>query len=145
MNAKRKEMILAVHRHWIWANRIRETLRDHLLNGDTPKTDEELIDWIVGGSGMYMCLWYGLLFVVCDALRGNRITVPSVQSLINELYAPLGDFRNAMFHVQKKYWTTKMQSIMKDPESPTKIRVIHDGIGEWLLNELKASRVNPTA
>jgi hypothetical protein len=132
--SQKHEMLGAIHRHWIWANAIRQKFYEFQMER-SPAT-EGALDWFLSSAGMHMCLWYGLLFVVCQALRQGGFEVPNLQPEIDEIYEGLHDFRNAIFHVQPKYWSDKLFKIMKDPESPTKIRNVHKGIGKWLLTQI---------
>jgi hypothetical protein len=128
---------MSIHRHWLWADKIQRTFYDVLpQNLRAEDTNEMFItDW-----GMCMCLWYGLLFAVCEALRAGRFTVSAVQSDIDSIYGNLKLFQNAVFHVQSKYWSPKLFSIMQDKNSAQKIKQVHDGIGSWLLTQIRQPR-----
>ena len=130
----KKEKMLAIHRHWIWADRIRKEYFE-LLKANPPAKDD-MLDWFLNADGMYMCLWYGLLFLVCEALKRSGFTVAQVQAEIDAIYDSLRLFRNVIFHVNKKYFPKQMFVIMADPTSATKITEAHEGIGKWFLTQI---------
>jgi hypothetical protein len=133
---KKKELLFAIHRHWIWANRVREEYGTQLRAN--PPASGDMLDWFLNSSGMHMCLWYGLLFSVCEGLRENGFSVPAVQAEIDGIYDALRLFRNAIFHVQSEYWSPKLFRIMEDPQK------VHEGLGEWFLTQIGSGRPKNT-
>src|SRR6266446_2567992 len=138
MDVKKKELLFSIHRHWIWADRLRQEYYER-LKANPPTKDLDLVEWFLNADGMYMCLWYGLLFTVCEGLREGGFTVPNAQPEINAIYDSLRLFRNAIFHVQSEYWSLKLLQITRDPNSAAKIKKAHQTIGGWLLGEIRAS------
>ncbi len=126
------EVLLSIHRHWIWANWIKEKFGVAL--GRTPHNEIDTL--ILEPAGTYMCLWYGLLFAVCEGLRKQGVSISSVQAEIDSVYDSLRLFRNAVFHVQPKYWSRKLLDFMVVEGNATKVHCIHNRIGEWLLEEV---------
>lgn len=98
---KKKELLFATHRHWIWAVGIRSEYYERLKAN--PPSSGDLLEWFLTGEAMYLCIWYGLLFTGCEGLRKNGFTVPDAQTEIDAVYDSLRLFRNAIFHVQTKY------------------------------------------
>lgn len=129
------EVLLSIHRHWIWANWIKKQFGDAL--GQTPHNEIDKL--ILEPAGTYMCLWYGLLFAVCEGLRKEKVVISLVQREIDSVYDSLKLFRNAVFHVQPKYWSRKLLDFMVVEGNATKVHRIHNGIGEWLLEEVGRS------
>jgi hypothetical protein len=131
---KAQQRLFAIHRHWIWAERIRLEYYDR-LKANPPKSGD-LLEWFMTGEAMYLCIWYGLLFTVCEGLRTDRLTVPGVQNEINTLYPSLKLFRNAIFHIQPDYFTEKIFSFLQDPGTDSTIKTIHDGLDEWFHRQM---------
>lgn len=125
---KKKELLFAIHRHWIWAVRIRSEYYERLKAN--PPSSGDLLEWFLTGKAMYLCIWYGLLFTVCEGLPKNGFTVSDAQTEI-AVYDSLRLFRNAIFHVQTKYLTSKIFSFLQDPSTDATIRKIYAGLGEW--------------
>lgn len=59
---KKKELLFATHRHWIWAVGIRSEYYERLKAN--PPSSGDLLEWFLTGEAMYLCIWYGLLFTV---------------------------------------------------------------------------------
>ncbi len=135
------EYFLSLHRHWIWANLIKMHFDSRLAHDDIK--DPEV--FIVQPAGTYMCVWYGVLFAVCEGLREKGIVIPEVQQGIDEIYDSLRLFRNAVFHVQPRYWSDKLHGFVALEGSALKVRRVHEGIGNWFLTELKRRGKEPPA
>jgi hypothetical protein len=128
------EILLTIHRHWIWADRIREEYFERLKAN--PPNNEDLVEFFSTGDGMYLCLWFGLEFVVCDALRERKLVIPNAQKEINGIYKSFERFRNAIFHVQPKFFSPKMFELLNDPTHQARIDKAHKEIGQWRSNEI---------
>jgi hypothetical protein len=85
---------------------------------------------------MYLCLWFGLEFAVCEALKEKRIVIPNAQKKITGIYISLRLFRNTIFHIQPEYFSPKMFKLLNDREHQSKIDNAHKEIGQWFANEL---------
>ena len=89
----------------------------------------------------YLCLWYGLLYVTCDGIESySRGSMDQISPDYVSHRSTLSDFRNAMFHVQSKYWTSKLTCIAHHPELNPVLCDIHKRVGMWIKQQL--SRVN---
>ena len=135
MNKERKEMVMSIHRHWMWAERLRGQFYSRL--GFRNFTSENIKEIFLSDCGIYMCLWYGLLNAVVEALEEEQFCVTIVQNEIAEIRDSLRLFRNAVFHVQGKYWSEKLIRIMEQPGSAKTILRVHEAIGQWLLDEIR--------
>ncbi len=122
----------SIYRQWIWADHLRnyfeETLPEKELNINGNFTIEPY--W------MFMCLWYGILFSVLDALKELEVEIPEVQDDINVIYPILKKYRNGVFHIQKNYWPDKWLMLILDESTASKIERIHKKVGEFLLKNL---------
>lgn len=128
------QSLLSIHRHWIWANWIKKQFEGSMQSFSVSK--DTIQEWYINPPGTYMCIWYGLLFSICEGLRAHSVHIPEVQSDIDEIYSALKRFRNAVFHIQPKYWSPKLFEIMEKKGSAIQIRKVHDGIGNWLLKQM---------
>jgi hypothetical protein len=122
----------SIYRQWIWA--------DHLRNYFSAELPEKKLslsgDFTIEPYWMLMCLWYGVLFSVLEALREIKVNVPEVQKDIDKMYPTLKKYRNAVFHVQKEYWSNKWRNLILDETSAKKINLIHKQVGIFLLENL---------
>ena len=133
--------MFSIHRHWFWANRIREEYYER-LKADPPN-DGDLLAFFLQGHGMYLCLWYGLLFTVCEAIRAHRFVVPQVEQEIKDIYKSLKLFRNSIFHIQPDYFSEKMFNVLNDKICEAKISKVHGEIGEWFDAQILAGPKSP--
>ena len=131
---KKREVVLAIHRHWFWANRVREEYYERQKT-NPPKTGD-LVALFLRGDEMYKFLRYGLLFSVCEALRAHKISIPNAQEEIDGIYKSLKLFRNAMFYIQSEYFSDKLFKILNDPNSDARIKKAHEEIGNCLIKEI---------
>ena len=131
------EKISIIHRHWIWANTINLLFHNEVLKLNKPASNNDYVKLFISPYGAYMCIWYGLLFAILEALKEEKITIPDIQNDIDDIYNSLRHFRNAVFHAQKKYWSPKFFKIMKDKYSVDKIWRVHKKIGDFLLSKIK--------
>ncbi|MBN2373594.1 hypothetical protein JXL19_07400 [bacterium] len=99
-----KEKIGILHRHWIWADKIKLLLQKEISVADLHEFNEKnFSNLIITPYGIYMFIWYGLLFVVLEGLKQEKIIIPDIDNEIEEIYESLRLFRNAVFHIQNQY------------------------------------------
>ena len=63
---------------------------------------------------------------------------------MESVYENLKLSRNAILHIQSKYWSNKLFEIFEDRTSAMKIRQVHGGLGEALLNEITRRQSPPS-
>lgn len=126
------EAFLEVARAWTWAGCMREQFGIALKSFE----GQDPVEFYRTPEAGYMFVWYGLLFAVCQRLRGERVKVPGVQSEIDEMYDPLRLCRNATFHLQGEYWSRKLLDFVTREDTAEKIHRIHDGVGRWIQSEM---------
>ena len=124
------ETFITLHRHWMWANVMKQHFDRELEKG------VKLPFNIADRPGAYMLLWYSVLFSVLETFRNAGVTFPTVQKEIDEIYEPLKDLRNAIFHPQPKYWPRKLLRFISMKDTPIKVREIHSFIGGYFLQEI---------
>ena len=123
----------SIYRQWIWADHLRD-----YFGAALPEKKLDLSgDFTLEPYWMFMCLWYGTLFSVLEALKKIKVEVPEVQGDINLLYPFLKRYRNAVFHTQKVYWPDKWKNLILDETSVEKIQKIHKQVGIFLLEQLQ--------
>lgn len=104
--------LLALHRYYIWANRMR-THFDELIQGNVDRgaTRSEI------ESFLYMSYWYGGLFVVVEGWRELGLSEPTVDKLLDSPNVELlRRYRNGAFHFQKDYNDDRFLAFMREGE-----------------------------
>ncbi|MGC8495344.1 MAG: hypothetical protein ACP5SH_26825 [Syntrophobacteraceae bacterium] len=137
MNA---EILVSLHRHWVWADRQKELFEYYLRTEGQPSPESLKPDKPYMLSSMFTCmfLWYGLLYVTCDGIeKVGKTKMAHVSPTFNQVKGTLYQFRNAMFHVQPQYWSPKLLNIFRDQQTVERIRATHVNVGTWLEEQLK--------
>lgn len=146
--------ILSIHRHWQWADWTKEEFEYH-LKIDTPDSfsdDNFLLEFYNSSTGKSMILWYALLYAACEGIQqlykrdyyGNIVDIYNISREYKEIENDLRRFRNATFHVQEEYYSTKFMNILKVAEYASKIRRVHKDIGDYVLNQVNLWGYNPS-
>lgn len=89
------------------------------------------------------CVWYGLLFAVCEGIKDKGITIPGVQSEIDRIYDPLKRFRSAVSHPQEKYWSRKLLEFVEGDGNATLAHKVHKEVGDWIIGEMNKRNPDP--
>ena len=135
-----EEMSMSLYRHWIWANLMKKS-HDKVaaggkINYDKNATFEKnIVKFFTGDQFVFMFIWCGLVFAMCEAFKNFNIIIPEIQKDIDDVYDDLKQFRNAIFHVHNKFLSNKLRKLIKDIEFLIKVTRIHEGIGRYLDNE----------
>lgn len=134
------EILVSLHRHWVWADRMKELFEYYLRKEGLPPEESLNPDQPYMLSSMFSCmfLWYALLYVTCDGVeKVGKAKMSDVSSAFNKVRKTLYQFRNAIFHVQSQYWSQKLMDVFKDEEIVDGIRATHVSVGTWLEEQLK--------
>jgi hypothetical protein len=126
------EALLSIARHWTWADCVREQFKV-ALTGSVP---DDLWSFCKRPEVGYMFIWYALLFAVCEGLKEQRVKIPNAQAEIDGLYQMLKRCRNAVAHVQPRYWSQKLLDFVVLPKNATAVHTVHNATGEWIRDEL---------
>jgi len=138
--------LLALHKYWILANRMREHFDNSLKN---PRFLEKKDDnpmmvvaaFIVDDPGIFMSYWYGGLFVVIEGWRELKLHDPKIDKLIDSPNVDLlRRYRNGAFHFQKNYFDDRFQGFMKEQDSVQWVRDLNRAFGNYFLRELKKKK-----
>ena len=132
------EMLAQLHRQWIWADKMRMQYEEGLKKRSAPVADLE--NYIISAEWVLMMTWYALLFTLCEFIKNNQISIPEIDAPMRSVYGDLKLFRNAILHIQSKYWSNKLFEIFKDRTSALKIRQVHGGLGKALLDEITSKQ-----
>ena len=95
--------IITLHRHFIWANKMR-TMFDGYLKQDLKKKAINRKAWEIE-TNMYMALWYGLLYVLVEGWEKKlQLRDKVIDKLLkNPNKDLLRRYRNACFHFEQEY------------------------------------------
>jgi hypothetical protein len=134
------DIALSIWRHWAWSDRMRELFLYYLKDdfSNLPPDFLEQPSFWVSSMVTTMALWYALLYVTCEAIEKEAgIDMQTISADYPKVSDRLRRFRNATFHVQSEFWSSKIMEILKDPETATTISSVHKAVEQWLRSELR--------
>ena len=131
------EKLMTLHRHFMWCNIIKKNFENEISKSLKSNSKIDMEEVIADYYGAYMSIWYGMLFGVLEALKDEKIIIPEINWHITDIYEPLRLYRNAVFHPQPEYWSSKLLKITEDEDSVKKIWTVHNIIGKYLLEEMQ--------
>jgi hypothetical protein len=120
--------LFALHRYYIWANRMR-THFDDILSRGAPVGTTELECFL------YMSYWYGGLYVVIEGWRVLKLADPAIDTLLQSPNVKLlREYRNGTFHFQRKYLSDKFTGLFaKGIDVVTWVRALNLEFGRYFL------------
>src|ERR1700686_4096764 len=100
MNRTKDQMIPVLFRYFMAASLMSQDFDRHLLD---PKQQSLIGDdpmrFLVAKSGLVMCLWYGMLYVVIEGWRVAKLSDPEIDQLLaSRNVSLLKLFRDGTFH-----------------------------------------------
>jgi hypothetical protein len=101
--------------------------------------------FLVSKSGLSMCLWYGMLFVVIEGWQEAKLADAEVDRLLTSPNVLLlRRFRNGMFHFQKEQWLSpKLSDFCGSKDSVVWVRTLTKELRRFFLAEMKRISTTP--
>lgn len=122
MNAD--ESIYALHRYFIWANRMRDHFHQSIeAQGPPPAPDDHpaYMAWLIGPFA-YVSYWFAALYVVTEGWHKLGLSDSKIDALLDSSYCDLlKRYRNGVFHYQKTYFDRRFRDFIDKG----------DDIAEW--------------
>jgi hypothetical protein len=129
-----------LHRQWMRADLLRERTDEAMAEPSTLPEDQLLLYITVEPFGIYLYLWYGLLFSVIEGCKEKGVDLSGIDSLDASLYGSLRELRNTVFHTARKdsYVEARMFNVMTQAGSARRLRDIHYRLyDDYLVPEIK--------
>jgi hypothetical protein len=134
-----QETLLLLHRQWLRADLLKKHFQETFLAESKSKKYEYNPAFYTRPEGIYMYLWYAMLFSVLEGFRERGISLSFIHELDDEMYQSLKALRHAVFHVpRQEYFDPRMYRPMHQPNAVERIFRIHDKIGVILMAQLIA-------
>jgi hypothetical protein len=140
--ADMSDTLFALHRYWIYANRMREYFEKALLNPDwieLAKTHKSHpgFTFLVHDPGIFMSYWYGGLYVVIEGWCELALTDPTIDRLLASPNVDLlKRYRNGAFHFQKNYFDQRFRGFIESQDSVEWVRELNLAFGRFFLREI---------
>jgi len=123
----------ALHRYFIWANKMRTHFDELLAKWKNIKGRENIA---LIEDNMYMSYWYAGLYVVIEGWQGLKLQDTVIDNLLKrEDYVDLlRKYRNGVFHYQKDYFDSRFAEVwFQKKEFVTWIRELNGQFGRYFL------------
>lgn len=148
-NSEQQEhmQIATLHRYYIHTTLLKQHFESELMKGEYITTEHKdptmnavmtAMKLRVMPVGTFMEYWYGGLYVVCEGWKDLGLKDQAIDKLLDDPKLELlRRFRNAAFHYQKDYLSTKYLEFTGDSESVEYVRSLSKELGRWFLNWFK--------
>lgn len=128
--------IFALHRYYIWANKMRTHFDDILKKKSENKISDEFFKI---ESRLYMSYWYGGLYVVIEGWKQLGLSDPKINLLLkSKNVGLLKQYRNGVFHFQRNYDDKRFLNFITQGENCVEwIRQLNREFGKFFLEQFK--------
>ncbi len=130
----------ALHRYFMWANRLREHF-DKALKVRGPAKESDFPVWFADDAGLFMSHWYAALYVVIEGYRELGLHDTKIDALLTSPNVDLlRRYRNGVDHFQKDYFDGRFFDFMGSPDTPKWARDLNRDFGRFLIETLGKRR-----
>lgn len=134
--------IHALHRYFIWANRMKKHYSDTIREqGEPPADGMELRLWL-SAPFAYACYWFATLYVVVEGMQQLDLTDPTLTTLLNDgdKLQKLRRFRNGVYHYQTDYFDNRINDFLAKSYTDWATD-LHAGLSQYFLDWFKSNGV----
>ena len=136
--------VVALHRYFIWANKMRTDFDVLLAKRKNTKVQERIA---LIEDNMYMSYWYAGLYVVIEGWKELKLQDTVIDNLLNreDYVGLLKRYRNGVFHYQKDYFDSRFAEVwFQNKDFITWIRELNGQFGRYFLQwYAKYNQQNP--
>jgi hypothetical protein len=142
--------VMALHRYWISANRLREKFEEALVcpawNQRFKEASEQgpvaaALCVFSDDPGIFMNQWYGALFVVVEGWRELKLKDKEIDGLLKDKKVELlKRYRNGVYHFQAKYFNERLSNFAAEKDSVPWVRQLNSAFGRYFLEVLDERR-----
>ena len=133
------EDILALHRYYIWANRLREHF-DVAISRTPLGSNANSQTYFADDVGLFMSHWYAALYVVVEGWKKLELSDPQLDQLLSAPHIELlKRYRNGVYHFQKNYFDPRFSELFEAKEAKSVapwVRELNLGFGRYFLERL---------
>jgi hypothetical protein len=129
--------LVALHRYYIWTNRLREWFDRSLAVCGWPKASD-FPTWFADDPGLFMSHWYASLYVVVEGYQELGLHDTKVDSLLASSNVHLlKRYRNGVDHFQKTYFDLRFVDFMGTADTPQWTRDLNRELGRFFIETLR--------
>ncbi len=133
-----REHLVALHRYFIWANRLK-THFDRVVESRITTPESRVPDDILFASdhGLFMSHWYAALYVVVEGWRRLKLHDPKIDELLDSSNVGfLKQYRHVVCHYHPEYFDEKLVGLLSAPDSVEWVRALNREFGRYLLEHM---------
>lgn len=138
------DQLWAIDRQWLRADHVHiafheEELEKRFDKKGKRKKIESNVDYFIKDEGVFLCIWYSLLFSVLEGLKERQINLSVLDNYTDKIYWDLKNFRNSTFHSPSKYWDKRFIKIISDYDISNEsiIEELHMEVALYLQKEIR--------
>ena len=135
---------VALHRYFIWANKMRTDFDVLLAKRKHTKVPESLI---LIEDNMYMSYWYAGLYVLIEGWQKLKLQNTAIDTLLKrkDYVDLLRKYRNGVFHYQEDYFDSRFADVWSQGQGfITWVRELNEQFGRYFLQwHAKYNQQNP--
>jgi len=126
--------LLALHRYYIWANRLREHFDNAIAMVPTSVRPEQIF---LDDRGLFLSHWYAALYVVVEGWQELQLTDPEINPLLTSANLDLlRRFRNGVCHYQRNYSDPRFLDLAQAQGVVPWVRQLNSSLGRYFLEKL---------
>ena len=132
------QSLVALHRYYIWANRLREHF-DRVVESRITTPESRVPDDILLASdhGLFMSHWYAALYVVVEGWQRLNLQDPRIDKLLESPNVGfLKQYRHFVCHYHPEYYDEKMAGFMSSADSVEWVRALNRELGRYFLEQM---------
>lgn len=126
--------LLALHRYYIWANRLREHFDSAIAAMPLSDQPERVF---ADDRGLFLCNWYAALYVVVEGWQELKLADTEIDVLLSSPNIDLlRRFRNGVCHYQRNYSDPRFLDLMQAQGVVPWVRQLNLAFGRYFLQNL---------
>ena len=127
--------LIALHRYYIWANRLREHF-DSAVSALPPSARAEAV--FVDDRGLFLSFWYAALFVAIEGWQELELADPDIDALLSSPNVDLlRRFRNGVYHYERNYNDPRFLDLLQAQDVVPWVRRLNLAFGRYFLQQLR--------
>ena len=131
--------IHALHRYFVWANRLRQQFEDSVRAQGPPPTQDgkALREWFLVPF-FHLSYWLATLYVVVDGWRELGLASKPVDALLDPTRLELlRRYRNGVYHFQADYFDSRFANFLDSEDTVEWASALHDKLSSMGLRGFK--------
>lgn len=115
------------------------------MKHNEPDPAQAGMEFLFSKAGIWMQIWYGLLYVVIEGWEQSGLVDAEVETLLKNTsnVAKLKRFRHAVFHYQKQFLPVKQEGLFAERSIVEWITTLSDAFKRKLTEAMKEESAKP--